>query len=79
MLLGAHQSIAGGLEKAYGYAKEDRCEAIQIFTKNGSQWREPERTNDQVKAFLDARAGSPLGRTPVLAHGSYLPNLCSKT
>ena len=37
MLIGAHESIAGGLEKAYTATREDGCEALQIFTKNSNQ------------------------------------------
>jgi len=77
MLIGAHESVAGGLEKAYGAAEEDRCEALQIFTKNSNQWREPPLSDAQVEAFRKARAASSLAKAPVLAHDSYLINLCA--
>lgn len=77
MLIGAHESVAGGLEKAYAAAEEDRCEALQIFTKNSNQWREPPLSDAQVEAFRKARAASKLGHAPVLAHDSYLINLCA--
>ncbi|GAC1579750.1 MAG: deoxyribonuclease IV [Polyangiales bacterium] len=77
MLLGAHQSIASGLHNAYGFAAEDGCEAIQIFTKNASQWKEPTHTPDQIARFRDARLSSSFGQSLVLSHDSYLINLCA--
>lgn len=77
MLIGAHQSISGGVHKAWSPADEDGCEALQIFTKNASQWREPAIEPDQARAFQDARAGAKAGRAPVLSHDSYLINLCA--
>jgi deoxyribonuclease-4 len=78
VILGAHQSIAGGLDRAFALAREDRCHAIQIFTKNKGAWADPVRTKDEIARFRDARAASGLGDAPVLAHGSYLANLCAK-
>lgn len=77
MLLGAHQSIAGGLHKAWELAAEDGCAAIQIFTKNKGAWADPVHDPGRVRAFRDARATVSTKR-PVLAHGSYLANLCAK-
>jgi deoxyribonuclease IV len=77
MLLGAHESVKGGLHNAFGFAREDACEGIQIFTKSSGQWKDPTHTAEQIAAFRDARAAARCGTSPVLAHGSYLPNLCS--
>lgn len=77
MLLGAHESVAGGLHRAFALAIEDGCEAIQIFTKNSNQWREPDLKREQITAFREARLSSPLRGSPVLAHDSYLINLCA--
>jgi len=38
MRLGAHESVAGGLVRAFERADARRGEAIQIFTSNGNQW-----------------------------------------
>lgn len=76
MIFGAHESIAGGLHRAIALAGEDRCEAMQIFTKVSGQWREPHLGADQIAAFRAARAAwAGPGRT--LAHASYLINLCA--
>lgn len=76
MLFGAHESVAGGLHRALAYSAEDRCEAVQIFTKVSGQWREPVLGDDQIAAFRAARAAwGGAGRT--MAHASYLINLCA--
>lgn len=73
--LGAHVSVAGGLATAIGRATDLGCTAIQIFVKNASQWRGKELSDPDVEAFRAARAGSEVG--PVVAHASYLINLCA--
>jgi deoxyribonuclease IV len=73
MITGAHQSVAGGLHLALERATHDGCAALQIFTKNSNQWREPELTADKVAAFRAAHDAA--GNLPVLAHTSYLINL----
>ncbi|MBI2393268.1 MAG: deoxyribonuclease IV [Deltaproteobacteria bacterium] len=78
MLLGAHESIAGGLHRAFALGEVDGCDAIQIFTKTSGQWREPVVDADRISAFRDARGQSRIARAPVLAHGSYLLNLCTR-
>jgi deoxyribonuclease-4 len=76
MLFGAHQSVAGGLHRACAFAAEDRCDAVQIFTKNASQWREPAVDAAALAAFREARAACS-GGVRVMAHASYLINLCA--
>jgi deoxyribonuclease IV len=75
VLLGRHESVAGGLDKAFEHAEKDGSEAIQIFTKNANQWKEPVLPGAQIAAFKTAHGA--WGRRPVIAHGSYLVNLCS--
>ena len=75
MLLGAHVSIAGGIFKAAIRGSEMGCTAIQIFTKNQRQWKTPPLTNEQIEQYKQALANSPI--KTVLAHDSYLINLCS--
>ena len=76
MLLGAHESVAGGPARAFDRADEDCCDAIQIFTKN-RQWHDPPMDAETAKAFRVRRKLSKAGRAPVLAHDSYLINLAS--
>lgn len=75
MLLGAHESVAGGLEKALMRGAADGCETIQIFTKNASTWKEPALTPEQIKTFRTAHAKG--GCIPLMAHTSYLINLAT--
>ena len=73
MITGAHESVAGGLHLSLERAKHDGCAALQIFTKNSNQWREPELTPEKITAFKTLHAAT--GNIPVLAHTSYLVNL----
>ena len=51
------------------------CTAAQVFVKNAAQWRWRELEEEEVAAFRAAHAGSAVG--PLVAHASYLINLCS--
>ena len=75
MIVGAHESVAGGWSKAVERAQVDGCGALQVFTKNSGMWREPELDDAAIQRFRQAHltAGSP----PVLAHTSYLINLAT--
>jgi deoxyribonuclease-4 len=75
-LLGAHESIAGGMHRAVERASADGCDALQVFTRSPRAWKEPPRpTEDQIQLFAETRAR--LGIGPVMAHASYLANLCA--
>lgn len=74
-LLGAHVSVAGGLEKAFARGLESNCTALQIFTKNANQWRAKPISDDEAAAFMQAWKKSGIG--PVIAHDAYLINLAS--
>lgn len=73
--LGAHVSIAGGLDKAFDRGRENGCTALQIFTKNANSWQARPLTDAEILPFKQARQRSDIG--PVLAHTSYLINLAS--
>lgn len=75
MLLGAHVSVAGGLEHGPRNGKAIGAEAIQIFTRNQRTWRHPRLTRAEVESFRAARSAA--GTRAVLAHGSYLLNLAA--
>jgi deoxyribonuclease-4 len=74
MLFGAHESVAGGVSSAFGRAKIDGCHAIQVFTKNSNQWKEPVISPEGVTAFREGRAAYGEA-VSILAHASYLINL----
>jgi deoxyribonuclease-4 len=73
--LGAHMSIAGGMERAVERGAAIGCAAIQIFTKSSNQWAARPFEPGEPERFRETRAR--LGIGPVVAHDSYLINLCS--
>ena len=77
LLLGAHMSIAGGLDKAVGRAVGVGCTALQVFTKNANQWRAKPLAEEDIARFKGALAASPIAPGAVVAHDSYLINLGS--
>ncbi len=68
-------SIAGGIDLAVGRGAAIGCTAIQIFTKSSNQWAARPLGDDEADRFRGQRAES--GLDSVLAHASYLINLCS--
>jgi deoxyribonuclease IV len=75
MILGAHESVAGGLRLAPERGRADGAEALQVFTKSARQWRSPPLSADEPAAF--AAACRAHGIRAVVAHDSYLINLAS--
>ena len=73
--LGAHMSVAGGLPRAVERAVVHRCEALQIFAKNASQWRGRPIPRQEVREFRARIKASRIG--PVVSHASYLINLAT--
>lgn len=75
LLLGAHLSVAGGLEQALIAGAQIGCTAIQIFTKSNRQWRAKPITSAEAALFHATQqlAGVEL----VGAHASYLINLAA--
>lgn len=74
-LLGAHMSIAGGIDKSPERAREATCDAIQIFTKSNVQWAAPPIDKGQREGFLAELKRHGIQRA--FAHSCYLINLCS--
>jgi deoxyribonuclease-4 len=74
-LLGAHMSIAGGVDKALLEGKKVDCDAIQIFTKSSRQWAAKPYTKEEIELFSVNRKET--GITTIIAHDSYLLNLGS--
>ena len=75
MRLGAHMSIAGGVEQAVFRGQSIGCEAIAMFTKNNNQWKAKPLTGEDADRFNAALIET--GIRPVVAHTSYLINLGS--
>ncbi len=75
MLLGAHMSIAGGVDKAPERGRKVGCDIIQIFTKNSNQWGEPSLPEETISNFKKEMKRHEL--KTAFAHDSYLINLGS--
>ena len=75
LLLGAHQSIAGGVEKALARGQEVGCDTIQIFVKSPNRWVSKPLAEENVAAFKEAVVET--GIWPVFAHALYLINLAT--
>jgi len=75
LLIGVHVSIAGGIDLSVSRAEALGCTAMQIFTKNASQWRAKPLAVTEARAFHRALAASKI--RSVIAHDSYLINLAS--
>jgi len=73
--LGAHESIAGGMYKAFDRARSVGCETVQIFVKPNRSWAVKPLTEDDVARFK-ARA-EETDIYPVIGHTSYLLNLAT--
>jgi deoxyribonuclease-4 len=68
-------SVAGGVSRAVERALVHGCEALQIFSKNASQWRGKPLDPAEVRLFR--RRVDETGIAPVVSHASYLINLAT--
>jgi deoxyribonuclease-4 len=74
-LLGAHMSIAGGLERALWRGREVGCSVVQLFLKNQLQWTAPPYSAAEIARFR--AAWTETGMRQVFAHAAYLINLAA--
>lgn len=75
VLLGAHMSIAGGIENAYYSAASIDCTALQFFTHSNRQWAIKPLTSDMIELVKQAKEKT--GITHAMVHASYLINIAS--
>ncbi len=73
MLLGAHLSTAGGVDKAFDRAEAIDCTAFQIFTKSNRQWKATPLEPAAIERYHQRQTET--GIKPVVCHASYLLNL----
>lgn len=76
MLIGAHVSPAGGLPKAIERGVQRGCSAIQIFNQSPRMWKPTVYRQEDVAAFREAMADSPV--RAVVIHAVYLLNCASQ-
>ena len=75
MLIGAHVSTAGGLEKAVERGAAIGCEAIQIFNQSPRMWKPTNHKPSNIAAFNEAMAAGPIASVSI--HAVYLINTTS--
>jgi len=75
--VGAHVSIAGGVENAPLNARAIGARAFAMFTKNQRQWVSPALTESSIAAFRQNCQTCGYDAKYILPHDSYLINLCN--
>jgi len=73
--VGAHVSIAGGVEHAPLNAEAIGARAFAMFTKNQRQWQAKPLTEENITAFRENLSRIGIEPRHVLPHDSYLINL----
>jgi deoxyribonuclease IV len=76
VLIGAHVSTAGGLDKVVERAESLECDAIQVFHQSPRAWRPTAYSDADLAAFRAAFAASRL--RSVVIHAVYLINCASR-
>ena len=75
MLIGAHESISGGIYRAIERGVEDGCECIQVFVKNSNRWVAKPIPENEADKFIKLTKEHNIS---VCCHSSYLINMASK-
>ena len=75
MLIGAHISSAGGIDKAIDRAVELDADSVQVFTQSPRAWRPTNHDPASFERFRAKRAEAGIGG--VLCHALYLCNLAA--
>lgn len=75
LLIGAHESIAGGIHRAFDIAERLGCLTLQVFTKSSNQWAARPLTDEDIENYKTVSMKSNIKH--VIAHDSYLINMCA--
>jgi deoxyribonuclease IV len=75
VLIGAHFSSAGGIDKAIDRAVELDADSVQVFTQSPRAWRPTNHDPASFERFREKRVEAGIGG--VLCHAVYLVNLAS--
>jgi len=76
MILGAHVSIAGGVELAPQRGKKVGCECIQVFSRSPRMLRKAKPVTEEQGRLFQENMTKYKQRAAVI-HGNYLINLCA--
>ncbi len=77
MKIGCHVSIAQNIWACFERALSVKSEVFQIFTQNQRQWKSVHYSKEDIEKFHELRKQSPYESEPIVAHASYLINLCA--
>jgi len=75
MRVGAHVSVAGGVDNAVDNQRDVGGNCGQIFTHSPQVWQHPNVGEDEAAAFREGTEAHLTG--PWVIHSSYLVNLCT--
>jgi deoxyribonuclease IV len=75
VLIGAHISSSGGIDKAIDRAVAMEAESVQVFTQSPRTWRPTNHDPASFERFREKRAEAEIGG--VLCHALYLCNLAA--
>lgn len=73
LLIGAHTSVAGGIQNALLEGKAIGATTVQIFTRNQKQWHGKPFSQEEIDAWQEALEET--GLQQIMCHDSYLINL----
>ncbi|MEF3254548.1 MAG: deoxyribonuclease IV [Deferribacterales bacterium] len=77
MIIGAHESIAGGLYKSIERGALDKTESLQIFVKSSNRWKDKPLTEKDIANFFEYSKKYSIPPNRIVAHSSYLINMAS--
>ena len=75
MKIGAHTSIAGGIDLSIIRAAEAGFNCVQLFTSSPRTWTAPNVSSKTINKFIENRKQHKI--KSVVVHAPYLPNLAS--
>ncbi|EJW82255.1 DNA-(apurinic or apyrimidinic site) lyase [Wuchereria bancrofti] len=73
-MLGAHVSVAGGLEQGFYNALSIGCRSFAFFVRNQRSWNSPPMKAEVVQAFRETAQKLKFPMDQIVVHGSYLIN-----
>lgn len=77
MILGAHESAAGGCHRVFERCARDGADAVQLWTRSSRQWAAAPLDEAAIAAFRREHAAYRKPTIPTAAHASYLINLAT--
>ncbi len=75
MKIGAHTSIAGGIDLSIIRAAKSEFNCVQLFTSSPRTWAAPKVSSETINKFIENRKQHKI--KSVVVHAPYLPNLAS--